>query len=218
MLFSWLKKIVVLFYRIYRYFLRSYDFKKRDVRIAKGSYISRDTSVGDCTRINNVSYISECDIGAFCAIGGRLVVRGSNHSTNTINLQAWAQKEIIQSDLKVVGHRKRRVTIGNGVWIGDSVTVVPGACIGNGAVIGAGSVVTKSIPPYSVAVGNPAKVIRYRFPPEVIDLVKDIHWWDWDYKEIRRLKEFFEIDFENSDLSELETKLESLGVLGRGND
>lgn len=53
-----------------------------------------------------------------------------------------------------------RVKIENGVWIGNSVIILPGVTIGKKAIIGAGSVVTKSIPEYSIAVGNPAKVIK----------------------------------------------------------
>lgn len=54
------------------------------------------------------------------------------------------------------------VTIGNDVWLGTRVIVMPGVTIGDGSVVGAGSIVTKNIPPYSVAVGSPAKVIRKR--------------------------------------------------------
>lgn len=54
----------------------------------------------------------------------------------------------------------RPVTIGNDVWIATGVLVLPGVTIGDGSVIGAGSVVAKDIPPYSLAVGNPCRVIR----------------------------------------------------------
>lgn len=56
--------------------------------------------------------------------------------------------------------KERHITIGNDVWLGAGVIVLPEITIGDGAIIGAGSVVTKDIPPYCVAVGNPAKVIK----------------------------------------------------------
>ncbi|OOE73670.1 CatB-related O-acetyltransferase [Salinivibrio sp. ML290] len=198
--------------------LRFIDFYRRNIKVARGSFISRDVNIGRCTRINNPSYISECDIGAFCAIGGRLVVRGSNHSTNTINMQDWAQRKIIGSDVKVAGYKKGRVTIGNGVWIGDSVIILPGANVGNGAVIGAGSVVTKSIPPFSIAVGNPARVIKYRFSSDVISIIKDIEWWSWSYKKMNDYRRFFEIDLSSINSEELLEEINRIGVLRGGND
>ena len=61
-----------------------------------------------------------------------------------------------------------------------------GVNIGNGVVIGAGSVVSKDIPPYAIAVGNPIKIIRYRFPLETIELLEQIKWWDWDVETINK--------------------------------
>lgn len=61
-----------------------------------------------------------------------------------------------------------------------------GVNIGNGVVIGAGSVVSKDIPPYAIAVGNPIKIIRYRFPKETIELLEQIKWWDWDVETINK--------------------------------
>jgi virginiamycin A acetyltransferase len=92
--------------------------------------------------------------------------------------------------------RKKRgeITIGSTSWLGDSVLILPGGEIGIGAVIGAGSVVTRPIPPYAVAVGNPAKVIRMRFPSHCIESLMRISWWDWSVEKIRRNRVFFETD------------------------
>jgi acetyltransferase-like isoleucine patch superfamily enzyme len=76
---------------------------------------------------------------------------------------------------------KGDVTIGNDVWIGQHVTILSGVTIGDGAVIGAHSVVGKSIPPYAIAVGNPARVIRYRFDEKTIEMLLKIQWWNWPY-------------------------------------
>ncbi|PSB09569.1 hypothetical protein C7B62_12775 [Pleurocapsa sp. CCALA 161] len=90
---------------------------------------------------------------------------------------------------------KGAINIGNGVWIGDNVTILPGVEIANGAVIGAGSIVTKSIPPYSIAVGNPAKVIKKRFSDQIIEQLQEINWWDWSEEKIKNNRRFFETDF-----------------------
>lgn len=62
--------------------------------------------------------------------------------------------------------------------IGVNSCILSGICIGNGAVIGAGSVVTKNVPNYAVVAGNPARIIKYRFSQEVIQLLEDLCWWD----------------------------------------
>ena len=187
-------------------------FQSKQIYISRGSFIHPKALIGRCTRINAISHIGECKIGAFCAIGGRLVVRSSNHFHNFLNMQDWAQRFVIKSNVKVVGKSNGKVEIGNAVWIGDSVIVLPNVKIGDGAVIGAGSVVTKSIPPFSVAVGNPAHVIKMRFPKEIVDIVAQIYWWEWDTKTIQRRRELFEIDLKNSSPNDLLKVLEKYKI------
>ncbi|MBI5631790.1 MAG: CatB-related O-acetyltransferase [Elusimicrobia bacterium] len=78
-------------------------------------------------------------------------------------------------------------TIGHDVWIGANVTVLKGVTVGHGAVLGAGSVVTKDIPPYAVAVGSPAKVLRYRFRPKDIAYLLKLRWWDFDRQTLQKM-------------------------------
>ena len=77
------------------------------------------------------------------------------------------------------------LSIGNDVWIGTSALILPHArSIGDGAVIAAGAVVNKDVPPYSVVVGNPARVVRFRFPKEVIDELLASRWWEKPIEEL----------------------------------
>jgi acetyltransferase-like isoleucine patch superfamily enzyme len=78
-----------------------------------------------------------------------------------------------------------RVKVGNDVWIGTGVMVMGGVTIGDGAVIGAGAIVTKDVPPYAVVAGVPAKIIRYRFPEDTIELLNKIKWWEKDETELK---------------------------------
>nr|WP_274708021.1 CatB-related O-acetyltransferase [Arthrobacter sp. H16F315] len=71
------------------------------------------------------------------------------------------------------------VIIGNDVWIGASAFISSGVTVGHGAVIAAHAVVTKDVPPYAVVGGNPAKVIKYRFEPGIVEQLLDVAWWDW---------------------------------------
>ena len=80
--------------------------------------------------------------------------------------------------------RKGQIIIMNDCWIGDSVIITSGVTIGNGAVILAGSVVTKDVPAYAIAEGNPAQIIGYRFEPEQIEALQLIRWWNWSPEKI----------------------------------
>lgn len=82
---------------------------------------------------------------------------------------------------------KGDTVIGNDVWIGQNVTVMPGVHIGDGAIIGTNATVASDIPPFSVAVGNPARVIRRRFDDEMIHLLERLQWWNRPIEEIDRL-------------------------------
>jgi len=82
---------------------------------------------------------------------------------------------------------RKPVVIGNDVWIGTHVLIKRGVTIGHGAVIGAGSIVTKDIPPYAIAVGTPARIIRYRFPEPLIDRMLASEWWRYGPEKLQPL-------------------------------
>ena len=79
---------------------------------------------------------------------------------------------------------KGDTVVGNDVWIGQHVTILPGVHISDGAIIGANSVVAKDIPPYCIAAGNPCRTIRKRFDDELIQYLLTLKWWDWDADKI----------------------------------
>lgn len=191
---------------------RRIGFWRRNIYIASGSRVDRRAVIGDGTWIMRASEIRNCTIGAYCAIGGRLVVRSTDHYMDYLNLHEWVQRKVVHSALPVAGKSKGDVVIGNAVWIGDSVIVLPGVTIGNGAVIGAGSVVTKPVPPYAVAVGNPARVIKKRFSDDMIALLEQVAWWEWDPTTLRARKQFFETNLSEATVTEVATLLRRLGV------
>lgn len=92
---------------------------------------------------------------------------------------------------KTIGNRLR-VNIGNDVWLGENVIITNGSNIGNGVIAGAGAIITKDIPDYAVVVGNPAKIIKYRYTTEQIEALNSIKWWDWTDELIReRYDDFY---------------------------
>ena len=130
-------------------------------------------------------------IGKFCQIGAgvEFVMNGANHQMNCATTYpfyifgGWSQNPPAMNDLPLKGD----TVIGNDVWIGENVTVLPGINVGDGAIIGLDSTVTHDIPPYTVAVGNPARVIRSRFDGELTGLLLSLKWWDKSTEEIQRL-------------------------------
>lgn len=130
-------------------------------------------------------------IGKFCQIasGVEFVMNGANHQMNAVTtypfytLEGWEQNAPSLNDLPIKGD----TVIGNDVWIGQNATILPGVHIGDGAIIGASSVVGSDIEPYTIVVGNPARVIRKRFDDELIDIMEKLKWWDRSIEEINSL-------------------------------
>ncbi|MFO0991221.1 MAG: CatB-related O-acetyltransferase [Hyphomicrobiales bacterium] len=83
------------------------------------------------------------------------------------------------------------VEIGNDVWIGAGATLVDGIKVGNGAVIAAGAVVTANVAPYHIVGGVPARVIRARFTPEIVEFLEELRWWERDEAWLQRHARFF---------------------------
>ncbi|KRO04552.1 streptogramin A resistance protein [Levilactobacillus paucivorans] len=124
-------------------------------------------------------------IGKFCAIarGIEFIMNGANHAmagmtTYPFNILGgdWQQFTPTLSDLPLKGD----TVVGNDVWFGQNVTVLPGVQIGDGAIVGANSVVTQDVAPYTIVGGNPAKLIRPRFEPAVVAALERLAWWDRD--------------------------------------
>ncbi|MCC6148303.1 MAG: Vat family streptogramin A O-acetyltransferase [Anaerolineaceae bacterium] len=128
-------------------------------------------------------------IGKFCAIakGIEFIMNGANHrmcsvTTYPFNIMGhgWEKATPALEDLPFKGD----TVVGNDVWMGQNVTVMPGVHIGDGAIVAANSVVTKDIPDYHIVGGNPARIIKKRFDDDLIRSLLEIKWWDWPAKKI----------------------------------
>ena len=110
-------------------------------------------------------------------------MNGANHQMNASTTYpfyifgTWEQHAPAQSDLPLKGD----AVIGNDVWIGQNVTILPGV------LIGANSVVASDVAPYTIVAGNPAKLIRKRFDDELTALLLKFKWWDKPIDEINSL-------------------------------
>ena len=130
-------------------------------------------------------------IGKFCQIaaGVEFVMNGANHQMNAATTYpfyifgGWQQDAPDNSQLPIKGD----TVIGNDVWIGQNVTILPGVHVGDGVIIGLNSTVASDLEPYGVYVGNPARLIRKRFDDEMISLLLKFKWWDKSIDEINSL-------------------------------
>lgn len=176
-------------------------FLGRDVTISSGCCfyedpiifgkvrIGRYTSIcGPATRI--CAEINHVYIGAFCSIASNVVIQEYNH-----NLQKPSTYDVLshlfdETNTEMVTS-KGDIVIEDGVWIGSNSVILSGVHIGRGAVIGAGAVVVNDIPAYAIAVGNPAKVVKYRFSEESIAIIEKSQWWTWNQEKFSINKDFF---------------------------
>lgn len=137
-----------------------------------------------------------CRIGRYCSFGEQVQIGRHPHPMHWVTTSPffyWQFKDVLDQELpsgvelNVVRDFKRstppvtaKLTVmGNDVWIGHGAFILPGVQIGDGAVIAAMSVVTKDVPPYAVVAGSPAKVVKYRFPEDQIEALRESKWWEF---------------------------------------
>lgn len=128
-------------------------------------------------------------IGKFCAIaeGATFIMNGANHKMDGITTypfnifgNGWEKITPTVEQLPFKGD----TIIGNDVWIGQNVTIMPGITVGDGAIIAANATVVKDIEPYTIYGGNPAQFIKKRFSEEQVEQLLQLQWWNWDEEKL----------------------------------
>ena len=129
------------------------SFVGKDVNIEKGDMITSTMEIGDRSGVGiNAKMHGKVIIGNDVMMGPECIIYTQNHDFSRtdipMNKQGFSEE--------------KPVIIGDDVWIGGRVIILPGVNVGKGAIIGAGSVVTKDVPPNAIVAGNPATVKKYR--------------------------------------------------------
>lgn len=154
----------------------------KKTQIMDGSRVDLNTNIGDYTYIGFNCVITKSNIGKYVSIADNVTIGPGEHKLNRISTSGLfyknGYKEVTEDPC----------TIGNDVWIGVDSIILRGVTIGNGAIIGANSVVTKDIPAFAVAVGNPAKVIKYRFNKKDIAIINKSKWWEYDLNQAKKIQ------------------------------
>lgn len=123
-------------------------------------------------------------IGKFCSIacGAKFIFNCANHSLKSLSTYTFPlffeEWDLPKSEVVSAWDNKGDIVIGNDVWIGYDAVIMAGVTIGDGAIIGTRVVVTKDVEPYSIVGGVPAKEIRKRFTPDIVNELLRLKWWD----------------------------------------
>ena len=145
--------------------------------------------IGDYTYIAAQSTLLNTCVGRFCSIGPGVRCGLGRHpvdyvSTHPMFFSTAKQAQITFAD-NLYYEELLPIEIGSDVWIGANAVILDGVKIGDGAIIAAGAVVNKDVSPYAIVGGVPARVIKYRFTPDEVEVLLNFKWWDKDYEWIK---------------------------------
>lgn len=133
-------------------------------------------------------------VGRYCSIAAGVTFAEMQHPTTWLSTSSFTyENDWIWSDFAKSRGQVHTpapwgeadymppITIGHDVWIGSNAYIRGGITLGTGCIVGAHAVVTRSVPPYAIVVGNPARIVRYRFPDDVVAALLRSRWWDYAF-------------------------------------
>jgi acetyltransferase-like isoleucine patch superfamily enzyme len=176
--------------------IRCYD----ELEPYAGIFIGHQTGSIGAFSYSNSQIPSGFKIGRYCSIAGGLSVPGPRHPLESISTSSFTYDRnavFVSQALADSGKgevfefgtwpQKTVPAVGNDVWIGEHAVINPGVMIGDGAVVASHAVVTKNVPAYAIVGGNPAGIIKYRFPQPLIDRLLALKWWNYSFTDFAGL-------------------------------
>lgn len=141
--------------------------------------------IGQYFGLGCFSYVANTEIGRYCTFGARVSIGAFSHPTNWLSIHEFQYRDtaniygssILDGGVNIAPPNAT-TNIGCDVWIGDNACVRAGVSLGHGAIVGLGAVVVTDVPPYAIVVGNPARILRYRFSKEIIASLVRLQWWE----------------------------------------
>lgn len=179
-------------------YLLSHQVSK-DAELGQGVGIGRlvvvnaGVSIGDHTYINRGAIIFSGSVGPFCSIAHNAMIGGEQHPTDHFSTSpmTYGTGNVAGANISVNEFPSPPV-IGADVWVGGGAIIMQGVRVGHGAIIAAGAVVTKDVDPYTIVAGVPAKPLRTRFDPTIIDALLASRWWETPSAELHKLRPLIE--------------------------
>lgn len=169
-----------------------------NINISRYCFVSGSV-IGNYTSLGRNSTVINSEIGNFCSISWNVTVGATSHDYKRLTTHAFPYiscYNFVKKDERF----KTKTVLGNDVWIGANVIIMPGISVGNGAVIGAGSIVTKNVNDFEIVYGTPAKSKGFRFSKESIAEISEMAWWHWDDNKIKNNIGIFKEPFEKNNI------------------
>lgn len=154
-----------------------------------------NVSMGKYSYIGGYSFLFNVRIGNYCSIAERCCIGGAAHPIHRVSSSPVFHegRNVLKKNFADFPEIENQETvIENDVWIGMGCYIKAGVTIHTGAVVGMGSVVTKTIPPYEIWAGNPAKKIGERFDDSVKEKMLKSEWWKWEDKKVEEMSQYFD--------------------------
>jgi len=151
------------------------------------------SELGDLSYIGDTTIVINSMIGKFSSISWGVSIGPEEHDYRRVTNHSflYSVKSFQLTRTKHYSPFDKKCAIGHDVWIGCNSTVLRGVTIGDGAVIGANSLVNKDVPAFAIAVGSPARVVKYRFPEDIKQALLEAQWWNLPIEAIAGHAELF---------------------------